>query len=118
MLGVCWSKDGRRVLSGGADNAVQMYDLGSMGNAQQVARHDAPIKCVRWVETPQGGLLATGSWDKTIKVRLPSFTSLLHTMGLSFCFDFEFFGVDSTGTSVNHNPCCLSPSPNGAMRWT
>jgi len=28
--------------------------------------HDGPIKAVRWVDA-QGGILATGSWDKTIK---------------------------------------------------
>jgi hypothetical protein len=38
----------------------------------QVAQHDAPIKVVKWVDTPQAGILATGSWDKTIKVLLYS----------------------------------------------
>jgi mRNA export factor len=62
------SQDGTKVLSGGADNAARMYDV-QTGQPQQVAQHDAPIKVVKWVETPQGGILATGSWDKTIKVR-------------------------------------------------
>jgi mRNA export factor len=35
---------------------------------QQVAQHDAPIKVVKWVDTPQGPILVTGSWDKTVKV--------------------------------------------------
>jgi hypothetical protein len=35
--------------------------------ASQVAAHDAPIKAVRWVDA-YGGLLVTGSWDKTVKV--------------------------------------------------
>lgn len=34
----------------------------------QVAQHDAPIETVRWVDAPQARILATGSWDKTIKV--------------------------------------------------
>lgn len=29
--------------------------------------HDEPIKQVKWIDAPGGGLLATGSWDKTIK---------------------------------------------------
>lgn len=83
VLNVCWSKvrclsissrsrlshfyqDGTKVLSGGADNAARMFDLNT-GQTQQVAQHDAPIKAVRWIETPQGGILATGSWDKTLK---------------------------------------------------
>ena len=60
-------QDGTKILSGGADNAGRMYDV-TTGQAQQVAQHDAPIKVVKWIETPQGGILATGSWDKTIKV--------------------------------------------------
>jgi len=64
VLDVCWSKDGQRVFSGGADNAAKMFDL-STGESVQVAAHDAPVKCVRWIEN--GRILATGSWDKTIK---------------------------------------------------
>ncbi|KAH7915959.1 WD40 repeat-like protein [Hygrophoropsis aurantiaca] len=66
VLSVCWNKEGNKVISGGADNTARLFDL-STGQSQQVAQHDAPVKVVRWVETPQGGILATGSWDKTIK---------------------------------------------------
>lgn len=45
-----------------------MFDV-TTGQSAQVALHDAPIKAVRWVDA-QGGILATGSWDKTIKVCL------------------------------------------------
>ena len=56
-----------------------MFDV-QTGQATQIAAHDAPIKCVKWIDA-QGGILATGSWDKTIKVRCslcanpPLFTS-------------------------------------------
>ncbi|GJE94513.1 WD40-repeat-containing domain protein [Phanerochaete sordida] len=66
VLDVCWNKDGTKILSGGADNAGRMFDI-TTGQSQQVAQHDAPIKVVRWIESPQGGILATGSWDKTLK---------------------------------------------------
>jgi len=46
-----------------------MFDI-TTGQSQQVAQHDAPVKVVKWIETPQGGILATGSWDKTLKVRV------------------------------------------------
>jgi len=46
---------------------VRLFDI-QTGQAQQVAQHDAPVKVVKWLETPQGSILATGSWDKTIKV--------------------------------------------------
>ena len=55
------------MLSGGADNAGRMIDM-STGQSQQVAQHDAPVKVVKWIESPQGGIIATGSWDKTLKV--------------------------------------------------
>ena len=44
-----------------------MYELAT-GQSSQIAQHDGPIKCIRWIETPQGGILATGSWDKTLRV--------------------------------------------------
>lgn len=63
-------QDGSKVFASGADNAVRALDLQANPNqAQQVAQHDAPIKAAKWVETPQGGILVTGSWDKTVKVR-------------------------------------------------
>ncbi|CAD6581595.1 MAG: hypothetical protein CYPHOPRED_001663 [Cyphobasidiales sp. Tagirdzhanova-0007] len=65
VLDVCWSRDGTKVLSGGVDNTARLFDL-QTGTASQVAQHQAPIRCVRWIDM-QNGLLATGSWDKTIK---------------------------------------------------
>ncbi|CAO1618617.1 unnamed protein product [Jaminaea pallidilutea] len=65
VLDVTWSKDGNKILSCGADKAARLYDVAS-GQQQQVAAHDAPIKNLRWIDQ-NGGILATGSWDKTVK---------------------------------------------------
>ena len=46
-----------------------MFDV-TTGQPTQVAQHEAPISVVGWVEAPGSGILATGSWDKTIKVRI------------------------------------------------
>ncbi|KAG5651725.1 hypothetical protein H0H81_007695 [Sphagnurus paluster] len=83
VLDVCWSKDAK-VFSGGADNAGRVLDVAT-GQAAQVAQHDAPIKCVKWVETPGGGILATGSWDKTIKKEESLFSAprLLYSISLA-----------------------------------
>jgi mRNA export factor len=62
-------------MSGGCDNAARMFDI-QTGQSSQVAQHDAPIKVVRAIETPQGSILATGSWDKTLKVRCLYFHTL------------------------------------------
>lgn len=45
-----------------------MFNL-QTGASSQVGAHDAPVKCVRWTESG-GGILITGSWDKTVKVDL------------------------------------------------
>ncbi|KAL0567659.1 RNA export factor gle2 [Marasmius crinis-equi] len=58
--------EGNKIFSGGADNAGRMFDI-TTGQATQVAQHDAPIKVVKWIEAPQANILATASWDKTIK---------------------------------------------------
>ncbi|CAE6461433.1 unnamed protein product [Rhizoctonia solani] len=59
------NEEGNKVFSGGADKAGRMFDV-QTGQATQIAAHDAPIKCVKWIDA-QGGILATGSWDKTLK---------------------------------------------------
>ncbi|KAL8286993.1 hypothetical protein RQP46_003999 [Phenoliferia psychrophenolica] len=72
-LCVEWSKDGSKVISGGADKAARVahdpfavFDM-TTGQMSQVAQHDEPIKSVKWIDAQGQGLLATGSWDKTIK---------------------------------------------------
>ncbi|KAF4571494.1 hypothetical protein EYR36_008832 [Pleurotus pulmonarius] len=65
VLSVCWNAAGDKVFSGGTDNAGIMFDPFT-GQSMQVAQHDAPIKAVKWIDS-QSGILATGSWDRTIK---------------------------------------------------
>ncbi|KAF9439121.1 hypothetical protein BGZ76_011359 [Entomortierella beljakovae] len=60
-----WSKDGTKLASGGADKTAKLFDVAT-GQSTPVAQHDAPIKEVRWVDG-QSPILATGSWDKTIR---------------------------------------------------
>lgn len=67
VLDCAWSKDGQKVFGAGADKAARMLDLGAGGQAQQVAVHDQPIKCVESIFVGNQHLLVTGSWDKTIK---------------------------------------------------
>ena len=48
---------------------VRMFDV-TTGQTTPVAQHEQPVRCVKWVDAPQpaGGILATGSWDKTLRV--------------------------------------------------
>ncbi|KAK9232467.1 hypothetical protein WN943_022713 [Citrus x changshan-huyou] len=57
--------DGTTVFSGGCDKQVKMWPLLSGGQPVTVAMHDVPIEEVAWI--PEMNLLATGSWDKTLK---------------------------------------------------
>ena len=43
-----------------------MYDV-QTGQQQQVAAHDAPIRCCEYLDM-QGGMLVTAGWDKKLKV--------------------------------------------------
>lgn len=65
-----YSQDGSKVVGAGADKTAKLLDLGANGApAQQIAVHDAPIRCVRFCEVGQGRtpMVITGSWDKTVK---------------------------------------------------
>jgi len=58
-------------VGGGSDNVARLIDLGAGGKVDPngVAGHDAPVRCVRFFDSPTGGeqMLVTGSWDKTVK---------------------------------------------------
>lgn len=62
-----FAKDGKRVVSAGADNQAKLCDL-ETGKDNVVAQHDQPIRCVRFFDVDsQPQMIVTGSWDKTIK---------------------------------------------------
>ncbi|KAJ2785776.1 RNA export factor gle2 [Coemansia javaensis] len=62
-----WSQDGTKVVSGGADKAGRMFDLGT-GQSSQIAQHDAPIRCIKFVEAANASpIVATAGWDKMLK---------------------------------------------------
>ena len=62
-----FSKDGKRVVSAGADNQARLCDL-ETGKNEIVAQHDQPIRATKFFEIDGGQqMIVTGSWDKTIK---------------------------------------------------
>ncbi|KAK3673805.1 RNA export factor gle2 [Recurvomyces mirabilis] len=70
-LSTCWSKDGQKVFSAGADKAARMLDLAAghtqSSQATQVAGHDQPIRCVESAMVNGSQILITGGWDKMVK---------------------------------------------------
>ncbi|EPT01716.1 Poly+ RNA export protein [Fomitopsis schrenkii] len=125
VLSVCWNKDGTKILSGGADNAARMFDV-TTGVSTQVALHDAPIKCVRWIESPQGGVLVTGSWDKTVKywdLRTPNPVSTVQLPERCYTLD-AVYPLMVVGTAERHiqifnlsNPTTPFKTMMSPLKW-
>ncbi|RDW75973.1 putative nuclear pore complex protein SonA [Coleophoma crateriformis] len=77
VLDCHWTKNGAVVVGASADKTARMLDLGGNSSAaQQVGSHDGPVKSVRFLEgigtTP---IIATGSWDKTVRYWDPRVSS-------------------------------------------
>lgn len=83
-----------------------MFDI-TTGQSQQVATHEGPIKSIKWVETPNGGILATGSWDKTLKVSATPHPLVKRRIDKNF----------SIGTCALRIPSRPSNYPNDAIQW-
>ena len=69
-LSTCWSADGTKVFSGGADKAVRQWTLGQQtpnNVPEQIGVHDAPVKSVGFLA--QSHLVVSGGWDSKLKVR-------------------------------------------------
>jgi len=60
-------QDGTKVLTASSDKTCKVWDLHS-NQSVAFAQHTAPVKHVRWVQSPHYQLAITGSWDKTLKV--------------------------------------------------
>jgi len=125
VLSVCWNKEGNKLISGGCDNAARLYDV-QTGQSQQVAQHDGPVKVVKWVETPQGGILATGSWDKTLKywdLRTPNPISTVQLPERCYTFDVAY-PLLVVGTAERHiqmfnltNPSTPYKTMMSPLKW-
>ncbi|KAI0261482.1 WD40 repeat-like protein [Gloeopeniophorella convolvens] len=125
VLSVCWNKEGSKIISGGGDNAARLYDI-QTGQSQQVAQHDAPVKVVKWIETPQGGILATGSWDKTVKywdLRTPNPVSTVQLPERCYTLDVSY-PLMVVGTAERHvqifnlaNPATPFKTMTSPLKW-
>ncbi|KAG9049136.1 hypothetical protein FS837_011055 [Tulasnella sp. UAMH 9824] len=124
VLDVCWSKDGTKIFSGGADKAARMFDV-STGQSTQVGAHDAPIKCVRWIDM-NGGILVTGSWDKTLKYWTPGNATPIASVALpERCYSLDVQGqLLVCATAERHiitinlnNPTNIYKKIDSPLKW-
>ncbi|KAJ2978865.1 hypothetical protein NUW54_g11229 [Trametes sanguinea] len=96
---------------GSWDNNVRIYEVGANGQTQGKAMyaHQGPVLSVCWnkydgVESPQGGVLATGSWDKTIKywdLRTPNPVSTVQLPERCYTMDVVY-PLMVVGTAERH----------------
>ncbi|PWZ03706.1 WD40 repeat-like protein [Testicularia cyperi] len=66
VLDLCWSTDGARIFSVGADKVCRMFDMNT-NTPTVVAQHNDVIRSVRWLNAA-GGVLLTAGWDKQLKI--------------------------------------------------
>ncbi|KAF9313546.1 hypothetical protein BG000_000397 [Podila horticola] len=119
-----WSKDGSKLASGGADKIGKLFDVAT-GQSTQVAQHEAPIREVRWVDGPNP-ILATGSWDKTIKywdTRQPTPISTIALPERLYAMD-SVFPLLVAGTADRHvviynlnNPSTPFKQLTSPLKW-
>ncbi|CDS40383.1 mRNA export protein rae1 [Echinococcus multilocularis] len=89
VLSLCWSSDGTKIFSVGADKCAQMWDLAS-NQFVQVGGHDAPIKTVHFISSPNYTCIMTGGWDKKLRfwdMRQPTPMSSLDLNERVYCAD-------------------------------
>ncbi|KAI8963519.1 WD40 repeat-like protein [Daldinia sp. FL1419] len=64
-----WTKDGTMIAAGGADNMVHILHLPT-GQQVTLSSHDKPVRNVCFIDVPASHthVLASGSWDGTVKL--------------------------------------------------
>jgi mRNA export factor len=122
-----WSNDGTKVVSGGSDKQVKIFDLQSQ-QAQQIGVHDSAVSGVRYVEcgptnTP---VVASVSWDKTLKywdMRSPQPVSTITLPERAYCMDSSqkllVVGCADRHISIIdlNNPQAIFKNSQSPLKW-
>src|SRR5260370_27940314 len=66
IFGVSWSPDGKRIVSGGGSNTVQVRDVATGNILLNMRGHRGQVWAVAW--SPDGKRIASASWDGTAQV--------------------------------------------------
>jgi WD40 repeat protein len=66
ILTVTFSPDGKKLVSGGGDGAIKLWDVNSGTEIQRLLGHQGGTTSLSF--SPDGTTLASGSWDNTIRL--------------------------------------------------
>lgn len=89
-----------------------VFDVAT-GQTSQVAQHDEPIKCIRWIDAQGQGLLATGSWDKVRSFFWRKAGFQMYRNPPPLTLSFASLRPSNIGTSVRQQQSRASSSPSG-----
>ncbi|KAJ4304101.1 hypothetical protein N0V88_001711 [Collariella sp. IMI 366227] len=109
VLDCDFSKDGTLVAGAGADQKIHIMDLNSQ-QTMTLEGHTSPVRSVRFVEIPSanGPILASGSWDKTVRYWPPVHFVDLHGDPLKVSRVVK--------SPLSNQTCAVSLSADGS-RW-
>ncbi|MGH3829267.1 MAG: pentapeptide repeat-containing protein, partial [Pseudonocardiaceae bacterium] len=77
-LAVAWSPDGTRLLTGGDDGTVRVWDQVTAEPLHQLTGHTGAVLAVAW--SPDGTRLLTGDYDGTVRVWDAATAAPLHEL--------------------------------------
>ena len=66
VASVAWSRDGTRIVSGGADGWIRIWDAGRGRELRAWTAHPGGVRSVAW--SPDGGRIASGGADMSLRV--------------------------------------------------
>ena len=72
VMGVDWSEDGKRLVSGGSDNVLKLWDFESGDQIRTFVAAGKQVTAVRWGRGTGSGVIAGAAGDKLVRFWNPN----------------------------------------------